>query len=372
MVDSFSVASPLLPEGARVLAIRGSEALSTLYRFETFLFLDDSAFDMAAALGAAATLSNREDGRPYLFHGVLATLETVSDLAQGAVYRAVLVPRLWQLTLTRHSRVFVDESVPAILQTVLQASGLTAEDYTLSLAGSYPKKPHVCQVRESNFAFLSRRMEREGMYYFFEQGEDRERLVITDDRSFHRPLVPDPVRYFQVAGAGASGVQGLRSFTSRHTSVPGAVRVRDYDYLRPALDVSGRASVSARAEEVHFHEETLGTPEEGERIARVRAEELSARKVVFRGSGRVFFLRPGCTFDVEDHPRPGVDGEYLTTELAHTGNQLGGLVEAKALLGLEEEQDDVYHVDVVAIPSSVQFRPERRTRSRASTGPRAP
>ena len=83
MRDHFSLTSSALPADARVLAFRGAEAISTLYRFEIYVLIDDPAFDMAAALGADTTLSvNREDGQPYLFHGILASLETVDDLAQ--------------------------------------------------------------------------------------------------------------------------------------------------------------------------------------------------------------------------------------------------------------------------------------------------
>jgi type VI secretion system secreted protein VgrG len=123
VTDFFALTSDALPPSTRVLAFRGTEALSTLYQFDVFVLVDDPAFDMAPALGADATLSIRRDGDPHVFHGVLATLESVGELGQGAVYRAVLAPRLFRLGLTQHSRVFVDESVPGVLQTVLQDSG---------------------------------------------------------------------------------------------------------------------------------------------------------------------------------------------------------------------------------------------------------
>jgi type VI secretion system secreted protein VgrG len=233
------------------------------------------------------------------------------------------------------------------------------QDYTFKLSGDYARLGHVCQYRESRLAFLWRRMEREGMYTYFEHGDGRERLIITDDRSCHEALSGAPVRYFRVSGAGARGVRGLRSFTCKHASIAGTVRVMDYDYLRPTLDVTGEARASDRPEVVNLHGESFATPEEGSRLARVRAEELRARQVVFRGTGNVPVLRPGYTFELEDHPRS--DGAYLATELVHQGSALGGLAEARELLGLVDDADQVYRVDVVAIPAHVQFRPERRT-----------
>ena len=116
---------------------------------------------------------------------------------------------------------------------------MALDDARFELTASYAPLPHVCQYRESHFAFLSRRMEREGIYYFFEHGDARERLVVTDDRSFHQPLSSDPVRYTRVSGAGAAGVSGLRSFTCKQSTIAGSVEVRDHDYLRPALPARG-------------------------------------------------------------------------------------------------------------------------------------
>ncbi len=86
MNDSFSLSSVALP-ATRVLAFRGTEALSCLYHFEINLFIEDPAFDMGAALGADATLAiDGDEGGPQLFHGILASLETVGELAHGTLY----------------------------------------------------------------------------------------------------------------------------------------------------------------------------------------------------------------------------------------------------------------------------------------------
>jgi type VI secretion system secreted protein VgrG len=367
-MEPFSAISRALPPSTRVFGFRGSEGLSSLYRFELYLFIEEATFDMAGAVGSDVALTfNGLGGRPPMpVHGMLASVETVGDLLHGALYRAVLVPRLHRLTLTHHSKVFVNQSMLEILQQVLEDEGFEKDkDFAFRLSARYAPFEHVCQYRESSFAFLSRRMEREGVYYFFEQGEGRERLVITDDRSFHTALSPESVRWVQVAGAGARGGSGLRQFVCKHTSIPGRVLVRDYDYLKPKLDVSGEAAASGWDQEIFLHAENAVTPEDSQRLARLRAEELLARQVVYRGTGRgAVFLRSGYTFHVEDHPR--FDGDYLAIEVEHQGKQ-GGLPEgADELMGIEaahqsHADDSIYRFDVVAIPAKVQFRPERRT-----------
>ena len=235
MADSASVASSALPPAPGRSRSVAPKAISTLYRFEIFLLVDDPAFDMDAALGAAArSRSSETDARRSSFHGVLATFESVDDLANGTVYRAVLARALAAHAHPAQPRLR-ERDRAGDPPGGLEGSGARGGRRRLPALGEYPRLPHVCQYRESNFAFLSRRMEREGIYFFFEQGEARERLVVTDDRAHHAAFSEEPVRYVRVSGAGARVAGGLRTFTSKRTTVPGSLRVRDYDYLRPTL-----------------------------------------------------------------------------------------------------------------------------------------
>ena len=61
-------------------------------------------------------------------------------------------------------------------KAILDDGGLASSDYDLKLSQTYKPEEHVCQYQESHFDFISRWMEREGMYYYFEQGDSAERL----------------------------------------------------------------------------------------------------------------------------------------------------------------------------------------------------
>jgi type VI secretion system secreted protein VgrG len=277
-----------------------------------------------------------------------------------ALVRAVLVPRLWRLTQTHHSRIFTRQSMPDILKKTLEDGGLTGSDYSFQLSQSYPPEEHVCQYRESNFDFLSRWMEREGIYYWFEQGDDGERLIVADDKSTHEDLVPAPVRFLALSGADATARECLHSFVCRHRALPASVRFKDHDYTKPSLNASGTAPVSKTGHgEISVHGARFFTPDAGTRLARLRAEEMLAREQVFTGSGTAFYLRTGYTFSLQDHPRSSFDAKYLVTEVEHYGNQSASAPELQRLTGLGS--DEVYRVDVTAIPVAIQFRAEART-----------
>ncbi len=78
---------------------------------------------------------------------------------------------------------------PTSSRAVLSGAGVS--EYELRLIGSYKPQEHVCQYRESDFDFISRWMEREGLYYYFEQGDGGETLIITGRQGVHAPARPE-------------------------------------------------------------------------------------------------------------------------------------------------------------------------------------
>jgi type VI secretion system secreted protein VgrG len=198
------------------------------------------------------------------------------------------------------------------------------------------------------------------MYYWFEQGDDGEKLVISDAKSFQEKLAPGPVRYHALAGHDHSAGDSLHAFRCKHRALPARVKFKDYDYTKPTLEVSGAAPVSSTGlGEISIHGARFFSPDDGRRLASLRAEELLCRQVVYDASGSAFHLRAGYFFALQDHPRTSFDAEYLAIELTHTGNQTASSDEVRKLCGLEG--DEVYRVDLTAIPSSVQFRAKQET-----------
>ena len=87
-------------------------------------------------------------------HGILSHLDLLVQTPEWALYRASLVPALWRLGLSQHSRVFTKQSLPDIIKAVLEGAGLTSEDYELRLAGDYAPEELVVQYRESKLDFF--------------------------------------------------------------------------------------------------------------------------------------------------------------------------------------------------------------------------
>ncbi len=362
----FSITGERVPSGAAVVGFRGREAISRPYEYEVLVAAPEgslTAADLRAALHTRATLAlHRDDGEVRrVVHGVFTAVAFVRTLPGGALLlRATLGPALTRLALARRNRVWVDQSVPDVVMSVLRECGLGEHDVELRLENParYAPVEHLCQYRESNLDFVSRRLEAEGIYYHFEhpEGGASELLVISDSRSFLTPLSQEGVRFTPVGDDDTSTVEGLRTFEYECSAVPAGARARGSDYLRPDLDVSG-ASQGAHGSALVTHDlESSRDPRDAARHARVRAEEHAAREAVVHGEGRSYELRAGYSFDLEEHPL--LSGEYLATAVTVEGFDLAAHRPLAARLGFRAE---VFHVAVEAIPASVQYRPERAT-----------
>ncbi len=364
MADHFEITSSVLPRHTKVAAFRGTEGISRPYLFDVYVTVDGSGddIDVDDAPGARVTLIIHDQaGMPSRIHGMIASMElvrsVVTDGSTGRVhslYRLHLVPLLWQLSLTKHSRIWSGKSIPEILQEVLADEGVA--DVSLRLDRSYDTEEHVCQYKESSLSFIHRWMERLGLYYFFEQGESGETLVITDHNATSVPSIARPVPYYPLGGGDAPAGAHLDAFSWRHATAPMAVRVTDYDYARPALAMVGRADVSpvGLGEQVTYGGRFF-TRQQGETLASVRAEDLRAQAKTFHGSGSVYGLSSGYRFTLDRHPRAQLNTEYLATAVEHFG-AVSDAMRTWAKVVPHEHLDQTYYVEVTAIDANQQYR----------------
>ncbi|RYZ33259.1 MAG: type VI secretion system tip protein VgrG, partial [Myxococcaceae bacterium] len=227
-------------ESLVVERLKGEEGLSRLYDFSVdFAPLAPESLDTAPLVGAEALLTVAQPGgTPRHVHGVVRAVESLGLHGGRWRYRARIVPALWRLTQVKRSRIFQGQSVPDILKDVLTAGGV---EVRVSLHEGHAPREYCTQYRETDFDFLSRLMEWEGIFYFFEHSEDGHVLVLGDAPSVHAappggaalPLRDEDGRV--EAGEYLTDLRRVRRLR------PGAVHLKDFDFEKPSLDVSGRS-----------------------------------------------------------------------------------------------------------------------------------
>ena len=359
----FTFVSQGLPEDTfSVVEFKGTEGISRLYEFDITLASDDPEIDLKGVLQNPAILTTKGSDQDLSIHGILGQFEQLHEVKGHYFYRALLVPRLWQADLYRENQLFLDKTVPDIIEEILKQAGLTTQDYKLKLTNKYPPWEYICQYRETDFDFISRWMEREGIYFFFQQGEGSEKLIITDSSTAHEDIRGNATIPFTPPSGIVPEKEAIFTFLCRQKRLPNKVILKDYNYRKPSLDLKAEAEVDASGRgDVYFYGEHFKTPQEGNGLAKIRAEEIKCRENVYHGESTAPNLCPGFFYELEDHYRQSYNQKYLIVEVEHEGHQTGSLwagVEKELAKG---EKKLAYANNFTAIRSDVQFRPERTT-----------
>ncbi|OWY26789.1 type VI secretion system Vgr family protein [Herbaspirillum robiniae] len=348
-----------------LVSMEGYEAISQPFRFELILVSDNAEIDFDAMLRQPASMRiYAPDGASHVpYHGILAAFEQLHRADGYVFYRAVLVPRLWRLSLFRVSDVYLDErDITGIIEGVLKGSRFSSDDYQMSTNGSYRKRSFVCQYEESNLAFISRWMEKEGMHYYFDHDGAAEKLAVVD-RKESLPAKALAVNYRPVdeldTGAAADSVQ---AFVYRQKPLPHRVLLQEYNYRKAHLDLAAEAVVDEQGVgDVMIYGENFRDEEEGKRYASLRAEEIICGARVYSGESTAVGLRTGHFMELAGHYRSSFNARYLVTEMRHQGSQAGALLAGIRSPYSDEGKTTHYSNSFQAIPANVQFRAERVT-----------
>lgn len=363
----FSFISDSLPtDNFGVVSFKGSEGISRIYKFEVMLVSNNLNIDFNEIINKKARLIfHRQDEEDVFYNGIIANFEQLHGINNYAFYRAYLVPKLWWLSITHHNQVFLDKTIQEICETVLIDGMLGSGDFEFRLQGKYNPVEYVCQYGESHLNFLSRWFEREGIYYYFEQSEGNEKVIFTDTKMSHTDLPFGAGIAYSPPSALESFHLGetIRSFYCRKNVLPAKVLLKDYNYRRPSLEITGSADVDKNGiGTVYFYHEHFRSSEEGNRLARIKAEGIICRGEEYTGESSVPYILPGFTFTLARHYREDFNRKYLITDVNHEGDQTGFLISGiSADAGKDKEHHIYYRNTFTAIPVTTQFRPQVKT-----------
>jgi len=343
---------------AELLVVRFElvEEMSAPYELLVDLASDEEV-SIDDALGKEALLTILGEGGERYLHGVVDRFEHAGSRGRFGLFRARVVPALWWLSLERDCRIFQNTGVPDIVQEILKGSGISADRFDFRLKENYPAAEYCVQYRETDLAFISRLLEEEGIFYFFEHSESKHLLVFGDGPVAYRPIEGDArVTWNPVEGMVPAEECVFRFSLARRVR-SGRVTRRDYNFEKPGLDLTaGEQAKSFARREVYDYPGRYLDPDRGKRLARVRLEESMAYHETAEGESTCARLVPGFKFTLEDHDRSEYNREYLVTRLVTRGEQPQSLQEM-APAGAEAGWSNRF----TAIPAAVPFRPPRVT-----------
>ena len=351
--------TPLGDDKLLLTGFTGQEEMSHLFRFHLDLLSEDNAIKAADIVGKNVTFSiTLADGSQRFFNGFVCRFAAGDEADGRRRYRAEVVPWLWFLTQTANCRLFQNKKIPDIIQQVFSDRGFS--DFELSMKLDHKKWEYCVQYRESDFNFVTRLMEQEGIFYFFKHDNGKHQLVLADHKGAYVDCVENEVDYPPTVGQKMFK-DHLTGWEQQFDFCTGKWAQTDYNFETPTTSLLTKSSSVVSLPgidgfEVFDYPGTYRQKSEGDVESKVRMEEIEvAHNIVHASSGcRSFF--PGGKFKVGMHRSSSEEGKpYVITMVRHEARE----PLAYETGGLADGPD--YNNVLRCIPDAVVFRPSRTT-----------
>jgi len=364
------------PLGKDVLLLNGfrvTERISAPYRMELDVLYKGSV-DPKDLLGQAvwfsAAYGDLEGGKRY-FHGIVSEVGIGGETERFRRFRLTVVPRLWTTTLTSNFRAFEAMKTDEIVKKVLAPYNLQTR---WELKESYTTWDFCFQYRETDFNFISRLLEHEGIFYFFEHSSSGHTVVFADSPDSDKVCPDQPTANFS-PDIGAQGKDFVRDWEVAEDLRSGGYEQWDWHFERPsspydvskntAAPIAGNTSYKLVDFPGRFTQyfnkidNYSGSSSEGEHQTKMRMQELECGNPLYRGTTYCRAFSSGQRFQLVGGDSPGT---YLLVHIEHQGSQY-----PPYLSGMEAPV--LYENTVECIQWSQPFRPARTAERGIVYGP---
>lgn len=293
----------------------------------------------AIATHITATLHN--DANQRSLDALVAEIRQLPADATADRYQVVLRPWLWWLTLASNNRVFQNLSTSDIVTTIFKAHGFT--DFKLSLSGSYQPREYCVQYGETDFAFVSRLLEEEGIFWFFTHEDGKHTLVLGDSSDAFVQIPNGPKVPYLGQGIGVRELHGIRSAQYSVQAVSGVYRATDYAFATPTTSLYSQAEALAGPLSMYEHPGGYIAKARGDALTKQRVDGLRSQEKRLIGESDCLWLVPGHWFTLTGHDDASLNIDWVVTSVTHDASH------------------EHYRNRFEAIPKATAYRPPRVT-----------
>jgi type VI secretion system secreted protein VgrG len=350
----LSVTTPL---GANVLlltAFTGREAMSQLFSYQLELFSEQNNIDPTQIVGKGVTWCiQRVREEPRYFNGFVSRFSAGGRQLQNVrSYRAEIVPWLWFLTRTADCRIFQNKTAPDIIKAVFDGFGFS--DYKLQLRNTYPQREYCVQYRETAFNFVSRLMEQEGIFYFFQHDQGKHTLILADQKSAYQDCPESQVDF----SSGSRASNHIMSWEHQYEFRSGKWAQTDYNFETPSTNLLSSTNTVLTVPgmtkfELFDYPGVYGVKSQGDARSKLYMEAEEATYEIVKGESQCCTFTPGGKFTLASHEINSEAGKsYVVASIQHS---------AEDYSHLDSERGSQYKNQFTCIPAAVPFRPARVT-----------
>ena len=364
-LDRVAVVKTPLGDSLLLSEMEGYEELGRPFRYVLTLVTKDPDIDFSAVLGQTMTVElELHDGSTREFTGHVTEFSFAGGSGRSVKYRAVLRPWLMLLSYGKNCRIFQNITVPDVIKKVFRDRGFS--DIEDRLTDSYRTWEYLVQYRESDFEFVSRIMEQEGIYYFVKHSAGSHVVVLSDSRSAHEPVEGYETIPYYPPEEQRRDRDHIDFWHLSRSIQPGAVAALDFNFKTPSTSLLAQRTepdedIGAPYEEFDYPGTYVESPE-GDHEVRIRLEARHAGREVVEGNGDTRGLAVGATFTLEKFPRADQNKEHLVVsahyDISVNADESGSMGQGAA-----------FRCHFSAIDAARPFRASRSTRRPIVEGP---
>jgi type VI secretion system secreted protein VgrG len=365
----IEIATPLKPGVLLFHRMHAREELSRLstYTIELLSHPDHGDIDLDQVLGQNVTVKlTLADDSSRFFNGYVTRFAQAGMHGRYNRFIASVNPWAWFLTRTADCRIFQDMSVPDIVKAVFTELGVT--DFKFDLIDEHRKWPYCVQYRETDFNFISRLLEHEGIFYYFRHTNDRHTMVLTDSNAMLTPQAGyEEIKFYNADEIVRPWYEYIRRWDFAREVQPGIFAHTDYDLTRPGSDLHTAKALPRQYTpsnfEIYDYPGYYSQVQAGEQLATVRIDEFGTQFETANAKANARGVSVGSLFTLNRHPRADQNREYVIVAATYD-------LEFSHYEGIEaNDVPPVYDCSFVAMSSEQQFRPKRITPKPFVQGP---
>lgn len=234
-----SLVTPLGDDVLLFKQLEGTEGLSSLFNYTLSMLSTDGDIAPTELLGKTVTITMVDQyGASRYLNAMVQHFHWVGREDRFHLYEATLVPWLWIASRTSDCKIFQHKTAIEIAQDVLA-------DYPFKLdtrlLDTYKTRDYCVQYNETDLSFVSRLLEAEGVYYFFEHTEDEHTLVLADYHGASKPIPGhESVPFIAHAKIGVAKEEIVSQWVPHQVIQPGRHVTTDYDFHQPHANLEQR------------------------------------------------------------------------------------------------------------------------------------
>ena len=337
----------------------GAEHVSDLYSFTVELFSENKEIKPEQIIAKAGTVTIHSFEKRF-FNGYISQF-SLGEINENNLrgYTLTMVPWLWFLTKTNNHRIFQEKTTKDIVTQIFKDLGFN--DYEFKAQGG-KKREYCIQYNESDYDFISRLLEEDGIAYFFKHDEQKHVMVIVEQQNAYEDCKETDLEFSK----GSNTKSQISRWESDFNFQKGQWTLNDYNFKEPdknlIINTKSNSKFANNAKYEHYEYPSLYDTASGSDLVKLRMEAEEASINIVNADSNCSSFYAGGAFKLAKHALKSEKGKYVILSVTHSVSDTSYLVNSSSDM---EEYNNTFE----CIPADVHFRPKQKHKRPVMRGP---